>query len=168
MRKMAAALTMVMAIAAAAYGSGDTLLDARERFVKESTEVKALIQASKDALVVNSMYDACVVTVTQLDAYFYMLGIFDTIPKEAVSQSAVDYLLQWLAGVKQANRVSVGSLDAIVYDVSVETAGHIKKMKEYYTDLNAKIDGEIDKLGIIGRAASAGKPAGASAGKKTK
>ena len=152
MKKIAMVMAAVFMTAGFAYGEDNAVLAAREKFLAESTAVKGIMQASKDAVLVNSMYDACVLTVTQLDAYFYMAGVYKSIPEGAPTVAAIDYLTQWLASIKKANTVSIASLDAITYDVSPETAAHIKTLKGLYADLNAKIDGEIDKLGILAKA----------------
>ena len=165
MKKFLLSIAVVMALQLAAYGADTSLMGMKSKLMDESKAVKGLIQTSTDAILVNNMWDSCVVAITQLDAYFYMLGIFNTIKRENVTANAVEYLTRWLDGMKKSNSLNIESLKSITYEIDPTTQAHIKILTGYFAELNSKIDGELDRVGILARA-TAGSAASTVAGKK--
>jgi len=140
------AFILIILFSLNAYALDTTLLDMRNKIFKESKEIKALLTRSKDVFLINSMWDSCVLTMAQLDAYFSMLGIFNTIRNDCLSPTAVDYLSDWLKEIKQSNDLNVKSLNSFMMTIEPETKGYVDALKDYYNDLNARIDKELNKL----------------------
>lgn len=147
------ALILVVSMTLNAYAAGNTLLDMRGKILKESKEIKTLLTGSRDVYLINSMWDSCVLAMTQLDAYFSMLGIFNAIPKENTTQAAVDYLLSWLREIKKSNELNVKSLNSISDTIEPGTKTHLGILKAYFIELNSHIDAEINKVSLFRRSA---------------
>ncbi|MCM8797552.1 MAG: hypothetical protein NC923_06750 [Candidatus Omnitrophica bacterium] len=126
-----------------------TLFDIRNAIFEESKAMKSLLKNSKDIILMNSMWDSCVMTMAQLDAYFTMLGIFNTIKKENLKEEAIGYLANWLEGVKRTNELNIKSLDSVTLVLEEETKKRILKLKDYFEKLNNQINAELDKLSIL-------------------
>jgi succinylarginine dihydrolase len=98
----------------------------------------------------NSMWDASIATLMQLDAYFSMLGMFNTIKKEDVTKDAVKYLSDWLTTVKSTNSMNVQNLGAIsAKAVQIDTQVHANNMSNFYKELNKRIDNEMVGLDAL-------------------
>lgn len=126
-----------------------TLFDIRNKIFEESKEIKALLPDSKDVVLVSSMWDSCLIAITQLDAYFSMLGIFNTIKKEDLSKDSINYLSDWLNEIKRTDTLNIESLNSVPQPVELDTEVHIERLKDYFTDLNNRIDAELKKLSIL-------------------
>lgn len=131
------------------YALDTTLLDMRNKIFEESQELKSLLVNSKDIVLINSMWDSCIMAMSQLDAYFSMLGIFNTIKKEDLTEDAINYLTTWLDGIKKTNELNIKSLDAVTLILEPETKAHIVKLKDYFGKLNNQIDAELDKISLL-------------------
>jgi hypothetical protein len=148
---IAAALLCVF-LNVGAYAFDTTLLDLRGTLFSESQDLKTLLADSKDVLLVSSMWDSCIMTVTQIDAYFSMLGIFNTIKKENISEAAIDYLTGWLGEIKRTNDLNMRSLDSVPQVAQHTTKGHMEKLKAYFKDLDAQISVELKKIAPLNAA----------------
>ena len=122
------------------------LLDMRNKFFDESKDIKALLIGSKNAVLLNNMWDACIVTMTQLDAYFFMMGIFDAINKDKWNEEAVTYLELWLTKIKSTDEVNLKSLKSFPPDLEAGVIRHAQKMEGYFTDLNGMIDESLSTI----------------------
>jgi len=122
------------------------LLDMRNKLFDESKDIKALLRNSKNAPLLNNMWDACIVTMTQLDAYFFMMGIFDAVSKDKWNEEAVTYLELWLAKIKSTDEVNLKSLKSFPPDLEAGTLRHSQKMEGYFTDLNDMIDESLNTI----------------------
>jgi hypothetical protein len=122
------------------------LLDMRNKFFDESKDIKALLSGSKNAVLLNNMWDACIVTMTQLDAYFFMMGIFDAINKDKWNEEAVTYLELWLTKIKSTDEVNLKSLKSFPPDLEAGVIRHAQKMEGYFTDLNGMIDESLSTI----------------------
>jgi hypothetical protein len=155
MKKKTIALLVVVVLlllnvsAYAANVSFVSFLDMRKKIFDESKAIKAELTSSKDMVLINSLWDSCVITIGQLDAYFSMLGIFNTIKKGALSGDAVDYLINWLKRIKDNNTLNITSLNAVTMKIEAKTKLHIDKLTNYFVDLNKRIDQEIVKLTLV-------------------
>lgn len=129
-----------------AYAFETSLLDMRNRIFDESKKIKLLLTTAQNPLLVNSMWDSCVIATAQLDAYFHMLGIFNTIKKEETSAYAVDFLSSWLNIIKDTNSLTIRSLDTISKNVEEAVKVHTLTLSEYLSDTNARISKELDKI----------------------
>lgn len=122
------------------------LLDMRNKFFDESKDIKALLRSSKNVVLLNNMWDACIVTMTQLDAYFFMMGIFDAVNKDKWNEEAVTYLELWLAKIKSTDEVNLKSLESFPPDLEAGVLRHAQKLEGYFTDLNDMIDESLSTI----------------------
>ena len=143
------ALAVGLSLNAHAQATASSLIDIRSKVLKESQEIKALLSNTKDVILVSSMVDSCILTITQLDAYFSQLGIFNTIKKDEVTPAAVDFLEQWLNGVRNTNDLNIKSLNAITQSIQARTKLHLTRLTGYFTDLNTKMDQELAQLAAL-------------------
>ena len=147
-------IILLLLFDARAFAFGETLFDIRNKFFCESKELKSALNEG-DAILMNSMWDTCLMTILQLDAYFSMLGIFNTIGEGGASGASVDYLSNWLSGIKKTIELNVKSIEGINVPVRPVTQVHMERMKGYFGELNSRIESEIDKLALIKKAGSA-------------
>ena len=142
-------LIFIIFLSFSVYALDTTLLDMRNKIFEESKVIKSLLVDSKDIILMNSMWDSCVMTMTQLDAYFSMIGIFNTIKKEDLKEDAINYLTSWLDGIKKTNELNIKSLDAVSVTLEPKTKAHILKLKDYFGKLNNQINAELDKISLL-------------------
>ncbi|MFH0838765.1 MAG: hypothetical protein V1893_01080 [Candidatus Omnitrophota bacterium] len=141
-------LSVLIYMQALGYAADSTLVDSRSKIFAQSKEIKSLLPDSKDALLVSSMWDSCVIAMTQLDAYFSIVGIFNTIKKEDLNDNTINYLIDWLMVIKDTNAVNIKSLNSIAPSEAV-TKVHIDKLRSYFIELNNIIDKELIKIGKL-------------------
>lgn len=132
-----------------AYALDNSFLDMRNKFFEESKEIKLLLVSSKDAILLSSMWDTCLLAISQLDAYFHMLGIFNTIKEKDLNEDALDYIAKWLAEIKRNSELNVSILSAGYISSEPDTQVHIGKLKSYLGELSKKTDRELDKISIL-------------------
>ena len=146
-------LLIVMAFAVPAVQALDSyeLVVMRSKIFRQSEEIKPLLAGSRDAVLISSMWDSCVVTMSQLDAYFFMIGIFNTIEEKDVTTQALDYLEKWLVNIKNTNDISIKSLSSVSYEFESSTGAHMSIMKDTLGELNQAIERETKKIGILKR-----------------
>lgn len=151
-------LLIVLALAAGlsfnahAQATATGLMEVRNKVLKESQEVKALLPDTKDVILVSSLVDSCILTVSQLDAYFSQLGIFNTIKKDDVTPVAVNFLEQWLNNIKSTNDLNIKSLNAVTQNIQAKTKLHLERLTGYFADLNAQIEQELAQLAALKQA----------------
>jgi hypothetical protein len=147
--KRLAAIVIILALCLA-FGSSavaaPTLLDMHNKILEESVAIKSLLSTSKDVYLINNMWDSCVLLISQLDAYFSMLGIFNTIKRENQSQTAVDYLIKWLEEIRRSNELNIKSLNTISDTIDPATKVHLENLKGYFADFNTNLNTELSKL----------------------
>lgn len=147
--------TMVMILALVAglsfnvHAQATGLMEIRNKVLTESQEIKALLPETKDVILVSSMLDSCILTVSQLDAYFSQLGIFNTIKKENVTPDAIGFLEQWLNNIKSTNDLNIKFLNAITQNIQAKTKLHLERLTGYFPDLNAQIEQELAQLAAL-------------------
>ncbi|MBI5024768.1 MAG: hypothetical protein HZC18_07215 [Candidatus Omnitrophica bacterium] len=142
-------LALVAGLSFNAYAQATGLMDIRSKLLTESQKVKALFPDTKDVILVSSMVDSCILTASQLDAYFSQLGIFNTIKKDDVTPAAINFLEQWLNGIKNTNDLNIKSLSAVTQNIQAKTKLHLERLTGYFTDLNTQIDQELAKLAAL-------------------
>jgi hypothetical protein len=121
----------------------------RNKISAESKQIKTLLLESKDMVLMNSMWDSCVITMTQLDAYFYMVGIFNTIKKEDLKGDTINYLTNWLNIIKDTNELNIKSLNTAIQILEPKTKVYKERLKSYFSELNKKIDSELVKISLL-------------------
>jgi hypothetical protein len=95
------------------------------------------------------MWDSSIMCVSQTDAYFSMIGIFNTIKKESLTEVAVDYLTSWLTEIKRTNELNIKSLDGVTVTMDANTKPRIEKLKGYFKEMNGQINSELSKISSI-------------------
>ena len=148
-KTMVMILALVAGLSFNAHAQATGLMDVRNKFLEESQEIKALFSDTKDVILVSSMVDSCILTISQLDAYFSQLGIFNTIKKDDVTPAAINFLEQWLNGIKNTNDLNIKSLNAVTQNIQAKTKLHLERLMGYFTDLNAQIDQELAQLAAL-------------------
>lgn len=139
-------LILMLALNSTIYALDSTLMDMRKEIFSNSQEMKAYLKNSKDPILLNSMWDSCIIAVTQLDAYFYIVGIFNTIKKEDLSDASFDYLLNWLNQIKKTNELNIKSLDTVTSTSEPKTKVYILKLKNNFNELNIRIVKELQRV----------------------
>ena len=84
-RKIYILLVLLVLVAQNAYALDTKLYNVRQKLFDQSQEIKKLVNrdnAGQYLVLVSSMWDTCFVAITQLDAYFYLLGLFNSIKKD--------------------------------------------------------------------------------------
>lgn len=148
-RRIACVAVLVLLMCTQVYAANPTLLDMRTKLLKESADIKSLLVKSTDAVLVSSLWDACVLTMTQLDAYFSLMGMFTTIRKDAQVQSAVDYMIGWVREIKRSNDLNIKSMSTILEGLEAATAKKLDVLKTYYRELNSQLASEERKLNSL-------------------
>jgi len=126
------------------------LLEMRNRFFEESNNIKSLLSTSKDPGIIINLWNSCMTTVLQLNAYFYMLNIFDSVKSGTLNDDPTMYLSMWLKEIKNVNQLNIKNLENSIKNITdSNTKTYIDRLKVYYLELNKKIDEELVKLGAL-------------------
>jgi hypothetical protein len=131
------------------YPLGVSLLDIRNGIFTESNELKLLLANSQDPGVIVTMWSSCIITVNQLNAYFYILGIFDALKTETLSEDPTIYLISWLTEMKRTNEANIKSLESVPSSIEQRTRSHLQKLKNYFSELNSRIDTELKNISTV-------------------
>jgi hypothetical protein len=141
-----------------AYALDNTLLlDLRNKIFDESKEIKPLLADSRNIVLLNNMWDACIIAVSQLDAYFFMIGIFDEVTKDKWNEEAVNYLELWLVKIKNTDELNIKILGSLPPGLEAITQVHGEKLKNYFIDLNDAIDDGLKTISKLKEAVKANK-----------
>lgn len=151
-RTLLIVLALVAGLSFNAHAQATGLMEMRNKLLTESQQIKALFEDTKDVILVSSMVDSCVLTASQLDAYFSQLGIFNTIKKDDVTPAAIHFLEQWLNGIKNTNDLNIKSLNAVTQNIQAKTKLHLERLTGYFTDLNTQIEQELAQLAALKKA----------------
>ena len=142
-------IALLLFFCSAAHALETALLDMHDEIAEESKKIRALLNETKDIVLISSMWDSCILTMTQLEAYFSMLGIFNAVNPQEVDKGATNYLILWLNKIKSTNDLNRKSLGSIEKKMTKGTELHIAVLKVYYKKLNDKIDLELEKISLI-------------------
>lgn len=145
-------LLMLLLINIFAYAIDFPIFDLRNRIYEEAKRIKQLLPTSSDGVILLSIVDSCHIVIQQLDAYFYMLGIFESIDKDNIAYAAVDNIQAWLNQIKATNAISLKSLNSFTDIKDQATKEHIAKVKAFFLELNLRLEQESNKLTVIKRA----------------
>ncbi len=149
-RILACMITIVIMMGSTVYAQEMIgLKDSRNKMQQESARLKELMPGTQDPILVSSMWDSCLITATQIDAYFYMLNIFNTIERERVDLSAVTALADWLKTLRSTNDLTIKSLKDTSRAFGQRTKSHMAKLSRYYTELNERVDEELTNVTVI-------------------
>jgi hypothetical protein len=145
-------LAAVILTSGKVFATENKLMEIRDKILVESQDIKGLLVKTKDVILVSSMWDSCVLAISQLDSYFSQLGIFNTIKKDELTDTSIHFLSNWLKQMKKTNDLNIESLGAVNQKIEGVTKLHLERLKGYYIDLNVQIDEEFVMLGALKKA----------------
>ncbi|MDP2831069.1 MAG: hypothetical protein Q8O02_02315 [Candidatus Omnitrophota bacterium] len=140
------ALSLVLVWSFSVRALETTLVDARGEILKNAQEMKKYSSTSRDPVLLNSMWDSSVMAISQLDAYFSMLGIFNTIKKENLGDTQFSYLVKWLQQLKDTTELNIKSLEAIKSTTDARSKVFALKLKGIFSNLKARIAQELQTV----------------------
>ncbi len=149
MKKIVMTTFLVCAVACAHAQENRALNEYRAALFQESKQIKVLMPVTKDPVMVSSMWDSCIMSINQLDAYFSMLGLFNAIPKDSLTEKTTDFLLNWLDSVKKNNTLNLRSLTGAPKDLEPRTRVYSDKLIVYYKEMNRLLEEEIKKVTAV-------------------
>lgn len=151
MKKVASILVVLMVFLMVSELSAfeSELLSIHGRIFEESKLIKAVLSPSNEVLLVSSMYGYCVIAMTQLDAYFLMIGLFEELDEDEKTKKAINYLDEWLDIIRKASDANIGHLEAVSFSVDGRTAVRIASLKAVFGELNNLIAKEKTKLNVL-------------------
>ena len=139
-------LSLVLVWSFTAQALETTLIDVRNEILKNAQEMKTYFATSRDPVLLSSMWDSSVMAVSQLDAYFSMLGIFNTIKQENLEDASVSYLVKWLNQLKETTELNIKSLEAIKSTTDARSKVFALKLKDIFNNLKARITKELQRI----------------------
>jgi hypothetical protein len=142
-------LACILFLFSNSYALDTTLRDMRSNIYGESNEIKKMMRKTRDPVLVSSIYDSCLITTSQLDAYFHMLTIFNTIERRNLKQEAVESIANWLNTIKRINTLSIESLKDTSQAIDQNTKIIMSRLKKSYIQLNKQIETELKKVDSI-------------------
>ena len=125
------------------------IFEMRNKLFETSQEIKKLMPQSNDSVLLISMFDSCILTMTQIDAYYSMLGIFDRVRKEDLNNTTLDFMIGWLTETRKTNEINIKNLSSISSPIEKSTKMYSDKLRSDFNDLNKILDNELNKLSII-------------------
>jgi hypothetical protein len=132
-------LVLVLTWCTAAWALETNLIQVRNDILKNAQEMKGYFTTSRDPLLLNSIWDSSVMAVSQLDAYFSMLGIVNTIKNEELTVDTVKYLLNWLKQIQEATDLNIKGLEAIKTTVDARSKVFVLKLKDIFNKLKENL-----------------------------
>jgi hypothetical protein len=136
-------LSLLLAWNFSAYALDTTLLDVRNEIFKNGQDLKEFFATSRDPLLLNSLWDSSVTVVSQLDAYFSMLGIFNAVKNENLNDEAFSYLIAWLNRIKESADLNIQSLDGIKTTTDARSKMFVSKFKASFNNLRDGVPKEL-------------------------
>ncbi|MFC1807260.1 hypothetical protein ACFL0T_02700 [Candidatus Omnitrophota bacterium] len=162
-------LLLVIFISSSGFAKGPELLALRNKIHQESQIIQPLIANTQDIYILNTLWDACMQTITQLDAYFFMLGIFrenkderdpsapsgpqDEASLREKTPRGLNYLIKWTEIMKQTTELNLKSLASFNEPNEAKTKVEIKRLVDHYKKLNELLRTEDKKLRAIRKTA---------------
>lgn len=140
-------LSLVLFWSLTAQALESNLIDTRTEILKAAQEMKTYFATTRDPILLNSMWDSSVMAVSQLDAYFSMLGIFNTIKQENLDAAAFSYLIKWLNQIKETTDMNIKSLEEIKSTTDARSKAFALKLKDIFGNLKARIAKELQTVG---------------------
>jgi hypothetical protein len=148
-RKIFIILIFCVFLTQTAYCLDTKLYDIRQKLFTQAQEIKQLVNrdnAAQYLVLVSTMWDTCFVAITQLDAYFYILGIFNSIKKESITHPTMDFLSRWLKQIKDTDELNIKGLDGIKLPIDPMIRISMERLKRYFRELNSQIDKELAEI----------------------
>jgi len=128
------------------YAEDFPLLNLRNKIFTESNLIKALLAKSKDSLLLTTMFDSCLMTISQIDAYFAMLGMIESIKKDSLTEEALNFIENWLREIKNSNNLNIKNIKLMKPVTEPSTKTHLLLLSNYFTELDKLINDELTKI----------------------
>jgi hypothetical protein len=148
-KKILLILVFFVLLTQSAYCLDTRLYDLRQKLFTQAQEIKQLVNrdnAAQYLVLVSTMWDTCFVAITQLDAYFYILGIFNSIKKENITHPTIDFLSRWLKQTKDTDELNIQGLDGIKLPIDPMIRINMERLKRCFRELNSQIDKELTEI----------------------
>lgn len=143
------ALVCVCIAGSAAQAADNGLLEVRDALFEESKKMNLVLPDSADPVMIISLWDTCVVAVTRINAYFYMLGILESSAEQKWSAESVDYLLIWLNETRRTIMVAMRQLGEPAQLNEAATDAHRGRIAGYLVQLDSQLEREIGRVGLL-------------------
>lgn len=144
MKKTIVALLFMLCVHGSAWAFDTNLLLARNKIFEEAKQLQSLVAVSKDPVAVISLWDTAILTATQLNAYFYMVGVFEA--AESQNTVSVGYLKSWLDEVKRTAQLNIQNLPTAASMTQPESKEHLSRVKAYLSELVLLLDREVGRV----------------------
>ena len=131
------------------YAADRKLIDIRDKIFEESKQINTLLSKSNDAVLLISMFDSCVVAISQIDAYISMLGVYESIKNGTATKGTFDLLSNWLVVIKNTNSLNIGKLNDQKQVTDPLTKTYIERLKGYFAILNNQVNTELGKINAL-------------------
>lgn len=139
----------VLLCTARSFGAELQMLRLRNALLEESKKIQMALADSPDPVLVISLWDTCVVTLTKINAYFYMVGIFEMVEDKDKTEQGVDFLLAWLKELQRTTQVNIRELNTPVEVSEEATTVARSRLSELLARLNTHLDEEIRKVSSL-------------------
>jgi hypothetical protein len=150
MKKIAVIVLMLcFCLSVDSFAANNSLTSINTRLMQESSNLKSMFKNSRDVVLLTTMWDSYFIARTQLDAYFYMVSLFESVKKSAVTEVSVDYLLNWLGEIRKTNAANITTLNAAATVIDQATKSAVDRMKANISDMNNAVDKEISRLNSL-------------------
>ncbi len=131
--------------ASASYAQVSEFGVVRRNLVDKSQTFREYLGQTQDVVITSSMWDSCVLAVSQIDAYYAMVGIIQA--AEAVeNKEAAFYLIDWLERIKRTNVANLRSLSNTGQAAEEKTVEYMKKLYRYFSEFNEYVEQELKKI----------------------
>jgi hypothetical protein len=144
-----ALVALAVFMSGGAFALQNSFMDMRGELFEESKKIKELLGKSKDTIALSSMWDTCLITISQIDAYFNMLALFNSVPEKYLTQESAGCLTKWMEEIRKTNDMNIKLLAETSSIVDEATKSRMQIMKDYFMRLNARIVSEIDNINAI-------------------
>jgi hypothetical protein len=142
-------LMLCFCLSVDSFAANNSLTSINARLMQESSNLKSMFKNSRDVVLLTTMWDSYFIARTQLDAYFYMVALFESVKKAAVTDVSVDYLLNWLGEIRKTNTANIKTLNSTVTVIDQATKSAVDRMETNIADLNNAVDKEIIRLNSL-------------------
>ena len=144
-RRILVSLVLCLFLVSSVYAQDGSIFGLRNKIFEEAKKIKDLAEA-KNIVVVSSLWDTCLITVMQLDAYRGMRDIFNYLKNKNEAKQAVDVLIDWLTQMKATVEMNIRHLEPANLPVEKNLKMHMEVLKAYFSTLQLRIDQELAGL----------------------
>jgi 2C-methyl-D-erythritol 2,4-cyclodiphosphate synthase len=151
MKKIILMTVCALCVHAQVFAFDTRLLNARNKIFEQAKELQALLSSTEDPVAVVSLWDTCIMTATQLNAYFYLVGMYESVSEPTAD--SVTYLKSWLQEVRRTAQLNIRNLSSTVSITQPATREHLSRVKASLAELSLLLERELDKVARLEKAA---------------